>query len=66
MGTKQKILKYLQKNGKGETFSNIAKSIGVHRHTATKYIYELIGEGKIEIREIGTAKLCYLCGDVKK
>ena len=34
--------------------------VGVHRHTATKYIYKLIGEGKIRIRNISTAKVCYL------
>ena len=56
----RKILKYLEKNREGDTFTGIARAIGVHRHTATKYIYKLIGEGKIRIRNISTAKVCYL------
>jgi hypothetical protein len=30
------------------------------RLTATKYVHELIGEGRIYQREVGMAKLCYL------
>jgi len=56
----RKILKYLEKNREGDTFTGIARAIGVHRHTATKYIYKLIGEGKIRIRNISTAKVYYL------
>ena len=58
----KKILKYLEKNREGDTFSGIAKALGMHRHTATKYIYKLIGEGKIRIRRISTAKVCVLAG----
>lgn len=60
MDTEKKILGYLRKNKEGDTFSGIAHAIGVHRHTATKYIYKLIGEGKIRTRNISTAKVCYL------
>lgn len=56
----KRILEYLRKNKEGDTFSGIAKATGMHRHTATKYIYKLIGEGKIRIRKISTAKVCYL------
>ena len=56
------ILSYLKKNKEGETFSGIAKALGMHRHTATKYIYKLIGEGKIKVRNISTAKVCILSG----
>jgi len=56
----KRILNYLRKNKEGDTFCGIADAIGVHRHTATKYIYKLIGEGKIRIREISTAKVCYI------
>jgi len=33
--------------------------IGVSRITATKYIHELIGEGRVYQRKVGAAKLCY-------
>ncbi len=56
----KKILDYLSSAKHGDTFTGIAKAIGVHRHTATKYIYKLIGEGKIVTRGISTAKVCYL------
>ncbi len=60
MNTEEKILKYLKRKKEGDTFTGIADAIGVHRHTATKYIYKLIGEGKIITRDISTAKVCYL------
>ena len=58
----KKIVQYLKKHREGDTFSGIAKAIGMHRHTATKYIYKLIGEGKIRVRNISTAKVCVLTG----
>jgi DNA-binding Lrp family transcriptional regulator len=58
----KRIMDYLKKNPEGDTFTGIAKAIGVHRHTATKYIYKLIGEGKLRTRDISTAKVCYLKG----
>lgn len=60
MKTETRILKYLKRKKDGDTFTGIAHAIGVHRHTATKYIYKLIGEGKIRTRNISTAKVCYL------
>ena len=60
MKTETRILKYLKRKKDGDTFTGIANAIGVHRHTATKYIYKLIGEGKIRTRNISTAKVCYL------
>ena len=56
----KKILKYLGKKEHGDTFTGIANAIGVHRHTATKYIYKLIGEGKIVTMDISTAKVCFI------
>lgn len=58
--TEKKILNYLKKKKEGDTFKGIASALGIHRHTATKYIYKLIGEGKIRTRNISTAKVCYL------
>jgi predicted transcriptional regulator len=57
---KQRIIEVLKKNPRGLTTVEISKILGMHRHTLTKYIYQLLGEGLIYQREIGTAKLCYL------
>lgn len=48
------------KHPEGLTFTQIAKLVGMHRHTVTKYVYQLIGSGEIYQREVGTARLCYL------
>ena len=56
----EKIVKLLHEHPEGLTTVDIAKFLGSHRHTITKYIYLLIGEGKIYQREVGPAKICYL------
>ena len=60
-----RVLKVLKKHPKGLTTVEISEEIGMGRHSLSKYIYQLLGEGKISQRKIGTAKLCYLKG-VKK
>jgi predicted transcriptional regulator len=54
------IIGVLKKHPEGLTIASIARITGLHRHTATKYIHELIGAGAIIQRNIGVAKLCYL------
>ena len=54
------IIEILKKHPEGLTIVSIAKIIGLHRHTSTKYIHELIGAGVILQRSVGAAKLCYL------
>lgn len=54
------IINILRNNPDGLTLTSIAKLTGLHRHTATKYIYELKGAGIINERDVGSAKLCYL------
>jgi hypothetical protein len=54
------IINILRKNPDGLTLTSIAELTGLHRHTATKYIYELKGAGVINERDVGSAKLCYL------
>ena len=56
----EKILKYLKKHPEGTMILDLADAIGAHRHTITKYVYRLEGMGKIKIRKIGIAKLCYV------
>ena len=56
---KKKILNLLKKHPEGLTIQKISDSLESSRITATKYIHELIGEGKIYQRKVGIAKLCY-------
>jgi len=57
---KDRIVNILKKHSEGLTILDISKEIGMSRHAVTKYIYQLLGEGVINLREVGTAKLCYL------
>jgi hypothetical protein len=54
------IVKALREHPEGLTIKDIAELTGSHRHTITKYVYELIGARVILERDIGAAKLCYL------
>jgi len=56
---KERIFNIIRKHPEGLTLQKIAEEIGTSRITATKYIHELIGEGKIYQRRVGVAKLCY-------
>lgn len=60
MDIETKILEVLKLKKEGVTILELAKDLGVHRHTLTKYIYKLEGEGRIKVRKVGVAKLCYL------
>ena len=57
---KEEIVEILKEHPNGLHILEIARQLGSHRHTVTKYVYELIGSGTIRVREIGTAKLCIL------
>jgi response regulator of citrate/malate metabolism len=58
--TKDKIIRLLQQHPQGLMLSEISDKVGVSRITAAKYVYELFGAQKIDIRKVGIAKLCYL------
>jgi len=58
--TKENILKELAKTNKGLTIKELAKSCNASRYTIAKFLQRLIGEGKVEVREVGPAKLHYL------
>ena len=62
---RQKILELLKANPIGLTIEEIAAGVGMHRHSVTKYIYELSGAKEIVLRPIGKAKICYLAKDYK-
>jgi len=57
---KQKIIDLLKEHPEGLPILGIAKIIGIHRHTITKYIYHLISNGTVHQRKVAAAKLCYL------
>lgn len=58
--TKKKILKELAKTNRGLMIKDLAESCGVSRYTIAKILQRLIGEQKVEVREVGPAKLHYL------
>jgi len=57
---RKRIIENLKDHPEGLTTVDISKYIGMSRHSITKYVYQLLGEGSIYQRKIGTAKLCYL------
>jgi DNA-binding IclR family transcriptional regulator len=57
---KKNILNLLEKHPEGLTLQKIAALIGMNRVTITKFIHELMGEGKVIQRKVSIAKLCYL------
>ncbi len=54
------ILNLLSKHPEGLTITAIAEKLGIHRHTVTKYLKDLILSGKVNERNVGMAKLCFL------
>jgi len=59
------IIETLRKHPEGLTLLSLAGFTGLHRHTATKYINELLCAGFISQRNVGVAKLCYLMEKVE-
>lgn len=60
MSIEDRVTNYLKKHPEGVTILDLSDAMGVHRQTLTKYVYRLEGSGKIRIRKVGIAKLCYL------
>lgn len=54
---KEKILKILKDEPKGMTIQDIKRRGKMSRFTATIYIHELLGEGKVTERKIGAYRL---------
>ena len=59
------IIEALKLNHEGLTLLSLAEVTGLHRHTCTKYIHELIGAGIVYQRDVGAAKLCYLSKEIE-
>ena len=56
-GEKELILKILEKEPQGMTIQDITRIGKMNRFTATVYVHELLGEGKLTERKIGAYKL---------
>jgi predicted transcriptional regulator len=57
--TKEKIYRIIKENPEGLTIHEVAKKAGVSRITASIYIHELLGEGKITQRKIGAYRILF-------
>ena len=54
------IFQLLEKEPRGLTVKEISRLGKMNRFTATIYVHELLGEGKITERKIGAYRLIYL------
>ncbi|MEM7825060.1 MAG: hypothetical protein QXO27_03765 [Candidatus Aenigmatarchaeota archaeon] len=54
---KQMIIQLLEKEPRGLTIQDISRLGRMSRFTATIYIHELLGEGKVTERKIGAYRL---------
>jgi len=57
---KERIIKVLKKHPEGLILTEMSNLTEMSKITMVKYLHELIGEGKIRQRKIGSAKMCYL------
>jgi len=57
---KEEIVKILSKHPEGMEITEISKTLRIHRHTISKYIFALSMVGILEQREVGRAKVCFL------
>ena len=65
-GVKREIVKLVKQHPQGLTITELAKKIGIHRQTVTKYVLELKGSGVILRRHVGSASLHYLTEDYRE
>jgi len=57
--TKEKIYRIIKENPDGLTIQEVARKAGVSRITASIYVHELLGEGKIQQRKIGVYRILF-------
>lgn len=60
MDNKTLIQNLLSENSQGLTIQEISEKLNLSRITISKFLAELRGEGRIDIREVGQAKLHFL------
>ena len=63
---KKKLIEVLKEHPEGLTIIDIAKILGFHRQTVSKYILVLEASGVIRKRIVGPAKLHYLNDKILK
>lgn len=56
---KRTIMKVLDEHPEGLTIQRVSNLTAMSRLTATKYIHELLGEGRIRERKVGVARLLF-------
>lgn len=56
----EEVKKILKKDSRGLTIQELSDSIGVSRITVSMALMNLIGQGIIDVREIGNCKLHYI------
>ena len=57
---KELIFKLIKEHPEGLTIQKLAKLSKMSRITVTKYVHELLGEGRIVERRIGVARLLFV------
>ena len=57
--TKEKIFSVIKENPDGLTIQEIAKKAKVSRITASIYVHELLGEGKVYEKRIGVYRIIF-------
>jgi len=57
--TKEKIYRIIKENPEGLTIQEVARKAGVSRITASIYVHELLGEGKIQQRKVGAYRILF-------
>lgn len=57
---KREIQELLANNPRGYTINEISDKVGITRQTTSKYLEILKAEDKVEVREVGRAKIHYL------
>jgi predicted transcriptional regulator len=61
----EEVKKILKKDSRGLTIQELSDSIGVSRITVSMALMNLIGQGIIDVREIGNCKLHYIRSGAK-
>jgi len=57
--TKERILNVIKENPEGLTIQEIARKAKVSRITASIYVHELLGEGKVFQKKVGVYRIIF-------